>query len=235
MRRALSLTPNLSPLCRNQLAYNIVAEVAAGQSLDRDAAIREADTLASQSLAANQNDFFARFVKSLVLIQQNRLDEAISEMERIPPGIRLIYFVYHAACDANAHLGRADQTVECADKVIALGPQFQNLHQAHFDKGWALLLQHKDEAAIESFRRSISIRPSASMTHAFLAAALGATGHEAEARDEIAHYLSMPGVRLKTLALWQDYWNHWPSDNPAVLDFRKRFLNGLRKAGLPEE
>jgi TolB-like protein/Flp pilus assembly protein TadD len=234
IRRALALTPT-SLLYVDQLAYNIIAQVAAGQSLDRDAAIREVDTLASQSLAANQNDFFARFVKSLVLIQQNHLLEAITEMERIPPGIRLIYFVYHAACDANAHLGRADQTIECADKVIALGTQFQNLHQAHFDKGWALLMQNKNEGAIESFRRSIAIRPTASMTQAFLAAALGATGHEVEARDELKQYLSMPGVRLKTLALWQDYWNHWPSDYPAVLDFRKRFFDGLRKAGLPEE
>ena len=40
---------------------------------------------------------------------------------------------------------------------------------------------------------------------------------------------------MKTVAAWRDYWNRWPSENPVVLDFRKRFLDGLGKAGMPAE
>jgi hypothetical protein len=39
---------------------------------------------------------------------------------------------------------------------------------------------------------------------------------------------------MKTVASWNAYWNSWPSENPVVLDFCKRFLDGRHKAGMPE-
>ncbi len=61
------------------------------------------------------------------------------------------------------------------------------------------------------------------------------SGHDADAREALRDFLSSYGVRMKTVTLWKEYWNQWPSENPVVLDFRKRFLDGLRKAGMPEQ
>ncbi len=233
LRRAVVLTPD-ELLTKDQLGYNIMALVDAGQSDDRNAAIAEADEIATVSLGVNQNDFFARFVKARVLIAQSHNEEAITEIAKVPPGIRLIYFVYHAKCDALAHLGRAEETIECAEKLIALGPH-QNLHVEYLDKGWALIMKHKDAEAIAAFRKAIEVRPTASFPRAYLAAAFGETGHEAEARDALKQYLAAHGVRMKTVASWRDYWGNWPTRDPVVLDFCARFLGGLRKAGMPEQ
>jgi hypothetical protein len=64
--------------------------------------------------------------------------------------------------------------------------------------------------------------------------ALANTGHDADAKNALKKFLSSYGVRMKTVASWTAYWNQWPTQNPVVLDFRKRFLDGLRKAGMPE-
>ena len=233
MRQSVALAPS-DPLLKNQLAYNLMARVTAGQSGDRDGDIREAGGIADQSLAGNANDLFARLPKALALIQQNKLADALEAMAPIPPGIRGIYFVYHARCDALAHLGRADEAIACADALIALGPH-QNRHEEYLDKGWALMMERKDADAVAAFRSSVETRPTASFPRAFLAAALGESGQDAEAHDALKGYLGCSGVRMKTFAAWRDYWNNWPTESPTMLDFRKRFLDGLRKAGMPEE
>lgn len=233
LRIAVSLSP-ADRITQDQLGYNIIAQADAGQAPDRTAAINEAERIADDSLSVNQSDFFGRLVKERVLIARNRLDDAIALAAKTPPGILFIYFTYHARCDALAMLGRADDAIACAEKLIALGPH-QNLHVEYLDKGWGQMLQHKDDDAIAAFRKAVGVRPSASFPRDYLAAALGEAGHDAEAQEALKDYLAAYGVRIKTVAAWRDYWANWPSQNPVVLDFRTRFLDGLRKAGMPEQ
>ena len=67
---------------------------------------------------------------------------------------------------------------------------------------------------------------------AYLAAALALTGQEAEARETLKQYLSLPAPRPGPSLGWRAMAY---SDNPVYLAFRERIHEGLRKAGMPEE
>jgi hypothetical protein len=64
------------------------------------------------------------------------------------------------------------------------------------------------------------------------------TGHEAEAREALQHYLAMPSsAQLRTIAALKAYEARFANvnPNPRVLESSERWHDGLRKAGLPEE
>ena len=75
------------------------------------------------------------------------------------------------------------------------------------------------------------------LLHRDLVAALAFTGHEAEAREALQRYLALPSHRaLKTIAAWKALAqiSGWTSD-PRCLEMWDRMIEGLRKAGMPEE
>jgi len=64
------------------------------------------------------------------------------------------------------------------------------------------------------------------------------TGNEAQAREALQHFLALPSsARLRTIAAWKAYQAQFTNANsdPRVLDTHDRQIEGLRKAGLPEE
>jgi adenylate cyclase len=63
-------------------AFWYIVPVIEAQSPDPQAAMRQADELASRAIAIDPNDHWAYFPKALVLIAQNRHEEAIVEAER---------------------------------------------------------------------------------------------------------------------------------------------------------
>jgi hypothetical protein len=64
------------------------------------------------------------------------------------------------------------------------------------------------------------------------------TGHEAEAREALQHYLALPSnTRAGTIAALKAYNVRFANVtiDPRVPDNYDRLYEGLRKAGLPEE
>ena len=96
-------------------------------------------------------------------------------------------------------------------------------------------LQQYDQA-IEWARRSIAINPNFAHPHGILAAALALTGHEAEARDALERYMALS--KFKSIAAAKAALPP-PSADPRVRAssdrFYARIIEGLRKAGMPEE
>ena len=101
-------------------------------------------------------------------------------------------------------------------------------------KSWASFALQQDDRAIEWARRSIAINPNFWPPHCLLAVALALTGHEAEARDErqrnaaLFPYKNIAAVKASWLA-------PPPSADPRVRATFDRIVEGLRKAGVPEE
>ena len=87
----------------------------------------------------------------------------------------------------------------------------------------------QDDQAIEWLRRTLAICPNYGLAHACPAAALAL--HDAEGHEALALYLSMPGALSKTIAAYKRQRN---SDNPVYLAMREPFIEGARKAGMPE-
>jgi adenylate cyclase len=89
-----------------------------------------------------------------------------------------------------------------------------------------------DDQAIEWARRTIAINPNLDAPLFILAAALALTGHETEARDAEQRRAALSKVKnvaaLKALA-------PPPSADPHVRATLDRVIEGLRKAGMPDE
>jgi hypothetical protein len=73
------------------------------------------------------------------------------------------------------------------------------------------------------------------MVGLYIAAALALNGNEAEAHETIKHYLSLPGVDIRSIRAMAAWLNMWSPDTPYWSAFVKRLSEGLRRAGMPEE
>ena len=90
-----------------------------------------------------------------------------------------------------------------------------------------------DDQAIEWARRTIAINPNLDAPLFILAAALALTGHEAEARDAEQRRAALS--KVKNVAVLKKAFAPPPSADPHVRATLDRFIEGLRKAGMPDE
>jgi adenylate cyclase len=102
------------------------------------------------------------------------------------------------------------------------------------EKAWALLMLKEDDLAIEWLRRTLKIAPEIPIQHALLASTLALAGRQAEASEALKQYLSLKGTTSKTIAEFRPQ-HRALSDNPKWLAYSDRLVEGLRKAGMPEQ
>jgi adenylate cyclase len=138
------------------------------------------------------------------------------------------------SCEANNYLGRPDRGLEYVELAIRLSPRDPKVEWFYGEKAWALLMQQQDDLAIEWLRRTLKIEPEVPIQHALLASTLALTGRQAEASEELKRYFSLKDTTSKTIAEFRPQ-HRAVSDNPKWLAYSDRLIEGLRKAGMPEE
>ena len=135
-------------------------------------------------------------------------------------------------------LGQYEKGLESFDKAIRLSPRDPSLPYIANGKSWAYFWLKQYDQAIDWARRAIAVGTNEPYPYASLAAALALTGHEVEAREALQRFLALPSSgRLRTIAAWKAYqWRYVNArTDPRVLEGYERTLEGLRKAGMPEE
>ena len=90
-----------------------------------------------------------------------------------------------------------------------------------------LYFSREYEAAIEAAKRGIRSYPDFPSTYRWLAAALGQIGRTAEAKEALEKAIAVAPASFDTFVRRRVPW-HRPEDHAHMLE-------GLRKAGLPEE
>jgi adenylate cyclase len=216
------------------LSLKYIAPVLNMQSTDRQTAIRQAEEFAARALVADRNFYWAHLASAAVLISQKRHEEAIVELEQtldLHPGFTIANTLL---CEANNYLGRPDRGMEYVDKAIRLSPRDPKREWFYGEKAWALLMQQQDDLAIDWLRRTVKLVPEVPISHALLASTLALTGRQAEATEELKQYLSLKDTTSKTIADFRPQ-HRAVSDNPKWLAYSDRLVEGLRKAGMPEE
>ena len=131
--------------------------------------------------------------------------------------------------------GQFEKSLEYFDKAIRLSPRDPGMGVWVDSKSNAYFALKQYDQAIEWARRAIVIDPSFSSD---LVAPLALTGHEAEARETLQRYLALPSsVQPRTIAAMKAYNDHFVNANtdPRLLEAFDRYLEGLRKAGMPEQ
>jgi adenylate cyclase len=233
--QALAIDPN-NVRALQALGVKFYMRAPVGASVDRKGDLERADELESKALTLDPDWTWPHDVKGGILRLEGRYQEAVAEHER---ALALDSSNEDAAASVGMDytmLGRFDKGLEYFDQAILASPHDPSLAYWYGGKAWANFGLKKYDQAIDMARQAIAIKPNYNQfSHVFLVAALALTDHEAQAREALQRYLALPSTgQRKTIAAWKAYWSAQGGDPPRV-EANERALDGLRKAGMPEE
>ena len=124
-----------------------------------------------------------------------------------------------------AFAGDYEATLPHCEEAIRLSPRDPLLITFHLLQGWAALLSERFAEAVEFATKAADANPEFPDVYAVLAAAQGHLGNTAPARAALDELLRrMPGLTASDERLNRPF---------GSAEQRERFLEGLRKAGLP--
>jgi adenylate cyclase len=227
--RALALDPqneaamvNLSTAL-NDRAGNLWSDDPAGD-------IGRAEKLADSALALQPDDAWAHLAKAQVLGSKQQWKAAISQAEAAladdpnnPSAHAMLSFW-------NMFLGHSEDGFAGVETALRLSPRDPGV------SWWQFFICHLHthlaqwEQAIEWCGKSIASGMDAMYPYVDLAAANAWGGHDKEAKEAVAQLRKLyPDFTVQT---WAGI--HW-SDDPTFNAQYARIVEGLRKAGLPEE
>ncbi|NIR27827.1 MAG: tetratricopeptide repeat protein [Gammaproteobacteria bacterium] len=152
------------------------------------------------------------------------LDRAIAEIEK---AVALDPNNSHALASRGhifSYAGRAVEAIESLENSMRLDPHYPHLH-LHF-LAHAHFVQGNYAEAVALLKRRIRLHPETDTSRVLLASCFGHLGRENEAKKAWGEAITInPSYSLERKA------RILPYKNPADWD---RFMEGLRKAGLPE-
>jgi TolB-like protein/tetratricopeptide (TPR) repeat protein len=237
--RALDADPNnVTALSMSSIGYTMPILLGStwgwGRLLSTDpgADLKRADELASRAIAVDANNSLGHVAKGNVLRVERRFDDAIAEFERALALDPNFADAYGLLGYTQIDIGQYQKAIELFDKAIRLSPQNQQLAFWYLCKGHAYFGLQQYDQAIEWARRTIAINPNVSSALGTLAEALALTGHDAEARDAEQRRAALS--KVKNVAALKAFAPP-PSADPRVRASFDRAIEGLRKAGMPEE
>jgi adenylate cyclase len=234
--QALTLEPN-NVLALAILSIKYWQPVSHNLSADPKADLKRGDELVSKALALDPNLAYGHVFKAEILRDQGRMEEGNAEAERALDLDPAAVDAYAQLAFNDENLGQYDKGLENLDKAIQLSPHDPSLRYWYAGKATALFALREYDDAIEWARRAIAIDPTFRQPHQTLIAALGWTGRRPEAHETIQRYLALFPAEPRTIAAWQALRAQRINSNsdPRVLEDWDRQIEGLRKAGLPEE
>src|SRR5205823_13667408 len=122
--------------------------------------------------------------------------------------------------------GDYEAALQHLEEAIRLSPRGWMVVVWHMCKGWAALLAERYEQAVAFTEQAREANPEFPDIYAVLASAHGHLGNTAAARAALDQLLPrMPGLTARDARLVRPF---------ARAADRERFVEGLRKAGLPE-
>jgi len=189
-----------------------------------------AEVALTKALLQVPNSAIAHHFMGVVQLYTKRPIQAIAEFERA-----LVLNPNLAMARANIGLaklfdGRAEETERDVNEALRLSPRDQRAWVWMLFLGNAKMQLGMIEDAVKWYRRGIELNPNLPLMRFFLAAALADLGKLKEAKAE-----ADAGLRLDPTFTVRRFELSPPSDNPTFLKQHERFVNGMRKAGVPEE
>jgi adenylate cyclase len=226
--RALRINPQ-SPEALDGLARTLVYAVLNRFSDAPAAELARADEAVERVLSSAPDNAQAHVTKGNILQVRKQFEQSIAEYETAINLDRNLANAYAASGLTKLLAGRAEQLFAPVETAIRLSPRDPLLNY------WLYWICHAhthlghDDEAIDWCNKSIATNP---LWYAYvdLISAYGWKGQKDNARAAIADLNRlMPNYTVKKWA------NEGFSDNPVFVAEYQRIVEGLRKAGLPEE
>ena len=178
--------------------------------------------LLTKATAINPGYAFAYYVKSVVLWLAKEYPEALAAAETEVALDPNSAYGYAAIGRVEGLLGRCEQSIAHIKQAFALSPRDPLSGIWYGYLGLAEFCRGRLDAAIEQFKRAIYSGYPTYFTYALLAGAEAAKGNDAEAKLALAEARRLnPQLTIK--------WLLTETPTPSIV------IDGLRKAGLPEE
>jgi len=179
--------------------------------------------LARRAVTLDGNDAEARTCFGEQLMRRGDYEGALAELElalAISPNLASAYGVLGAVLmwSGDPKKGR-----DALQKSIRLDPRNPNMTLRLLDVAISFYLAREYDAAVEAAKRGIRSYPDYSNMYRWLAAALGQTGRQEEAKEALATAIAIAPAAFDMFVRRRVPW-HRPEDHAHMLE-------GLRKAG----
>jgi adenylate cyclase len=235
LERALALDPR-SAEAQSYLAGVLAGRVLANMTEMAAADLERAKALNEQALAASPRSSLAHYAKGQILRAQLRFAEAIPEYETVLASNRNWVYGFFALGQCKLFTGSIEETIPLVERAIRLSPRDPNLGIWYETIGFVHLLQSCTDEAITWLEKARNHTPAHSIIRAHLASAYALNGESERAAAELAEARRLsPADRFSSLARLR------AAGNSAVLApkiralFGATYVDGLRKAGMPEK
>ena len=227
--RALAIDPdNVDALAWMAVAC---AAFAGGFAVeDRAVPLAAAEAASTKALSLAPDHALAHFAMSLVFGFSNRVERAIPEAER-SLALDQNFAMAHAMIGLHKlHLDRGAETEAHVQQALRLSPRDAWVFVWLAIAGYAEDFLGRYEEAVAWQRRSIEANGNYPLSHFHLAAALSHLGRLKEARAA-----ARVGLALDPKFTITGFRANIYGESPTHLAWRERLVDGLRKAGLPDE
>jgi len=208
-----------------------VVDVTVGVSFlpdDRAARLAAAEAALTKALSLAPQSAVAHLCLGVVQMNTNRASQGIRECQRALELNRNLASGHAQLGAGKLHLGKPEETEAHIQEALRLSPHDDLAYVWCMFAGFAKLSLGKEEEAITWLRRSIEANTNNPTSHFFLATALAHLGRLTEARSE-----TQAGLAINPAFTIARFRANALSASPDVSG-RERFIDGLRKAGVPE-
>jgi tetratricopeptide (TPR) repeat protein len=230
--RALALDPG-SVEAKSALAITLANRVTDQMTSSATTDISRAEGLVAEAVAASPRSALAHFAKAEVLGARGHYDEAIPEYERVLAIDPNMVGALNALSQCKLLTGAVEQAIPLEEKAIRLSPRHPQIAFWYARIGFVHLLQSRTDEAIPWLEKARAANPDWAGAHAELASAYALKGNYERAAVELAEARRLSGdgryssiARLKTI-------QNFGVPTIRVL-FEATYLDGLRKAGVPD-
>ncbi len=186
-------------------------------------AAREA---AKRAVALDANDANALAVMGLAALFAREFEDCIDLLNRAVARNPNLANAYGFMATAYGCMGECERALTAYDKAVSLSPRDHTRLFWMTGKGIALYIDERYEETVENAQKMMRVDPSYGAPHRQLCAGLAMLGRLEEAKQAMARLRDrMPDLTVAKVAKMIPIMN--AADN-------ERWLDGLRKAGLPE-
>jgi TolB-like protein len=226
--RAVALDPgNLHALLGTA---SVDVMVAGDYMADKGPSAAAAEATLTKVLSLAPNNAEAHLWMGTVQVVTNRGVQGIAEYEQALSLDPCLAAAHARIGFAKIASGRAEDAEGHVLEALRLSPRDTFAYRWVGYIAAAKLLLGADEEAIVWYRRAIKINPNYPIGHLYLAAALEGLGRHDEARTEAQTARTLnPSLTIRRIRAGAQ------SDNAVFLKQRERVIEGMRKAGVPEE
>jgi adenylate cyclase len=230
--RALALDPG-SVEAKSALAITLANRVTDQMTSSATTDISRAEGLVAEAVAASPRSALAHFAKAEVLGARGHYDEAIPEYERVLAIDRNMVGAFNALSQCKLLTGAVEQVIPLEEKAIRLSPRHPGIAFWYARIGLVHLLQSRTDEAIPWLEKARAANPDWAGAHAELASAYALKGKDERAAVELAEARRLSGDgRYSSIARLKAIQN-FGVPTIRVL-FEATYLDGLRKAGVPD-